>query len=154
MTTSSTRQPDGGAPLDPGVRRWLEAAYRADLSAVRVHTGARAARAARAAGGLAASRGTDVFLPDTLRPGTSTWEHVVAHEVAHTLQAPHRRGPHDEAQAEAWAHVALHGGTVPDGAHPHGPGAHQAADAGTSHLTGHLTQHLTGHLTEHRTGPR
>ncbi|WP_082131513.1 eCIS core domain-containing protein [Cellulomonas sp. FA1] len=119
-------RPDDGAPLDPGVRRWLEDAYGADLGVVRVHTGARAARAATAAGGAAASRGTDVFLPDTLRPFTRAWEHVLAHEVAHTLQDPHRRRAHDEHEAETWTRLALAGGRLPHDATvrtPTGPGS-------------------------------
>ena len=78
----------GGSPLDEGVRRQMEDGFGGvDLSAVRVHTGPAAAQLNRQVGALAFAQGSHVFfrdgLPDT---STSSGQHLLAHELAHTLQ--------------------------------------------------------------------
>jgi hypothetical protein len=69
----------GDAPLTPSARATLERAYGVDLGSVRVHSGPAAAAEARSQDALAFTRGGDVYL------GTSN-PHVLAHELAHTVQ--------------------------------------------------------------------
>ncbi len=85
-----------GRPLDAGVRTPMESALGADLGAVRVHTGTGAQELTRQLGARAFATGPDVFFGrGEYRPGTADGRHLLAHEVAHTLQqdgsAPIRR---------------------------------------------------------------
>ena len=83
---------DDGRPLDGGVRGQLERAFGADLSAVRIHTGPAADRAARALGADAFTRGSEIsFAKGRFRPETEEGLWLLAHEVTHALQQS--RGP-------------------------------------------------------------
>ncbi|UGQ10439.1 DUF4157 domain-containing protein [Yinghuangia sp. ASG 101] len=114
-----------GRPLDPGLRRLLEASFDHDLSDVVVLRGGRADRLCRrfAADGCASGRA--VFLRSAgPGPRTDLGVRLLAHEVAHVVQQRrgdvaalpigHRRavglpgGPH-EREADAAADAALAG---------------------------------------------
>jgi len=78
----------GGAPLDDVLRPQLEAALGTRLDGVRVHTGADADAAARALGARAFAIGDDVFFRDgAYDPHQRDGQRLIAHEVAHTVQA-------------------------------------------------------------------
>ncbi len=69
-----------GQPLSADERGWFEPRLGADLSAVRVHEGATADRAARGLGARAFTAGTDVaFAEGARQPAT------MAHELAHVV---------------------------------------------------------------------
>ncbi|MFJ2948366.1 DUF4157 domain-containing protein [Streptomyces sp. NPDC087226] len=76
----------GGTPLAGAVRQEMEARFRADFSAVRLHTGPVAARSARAIGARAYTSGSHVVLGD----GGGD-KHTLAHELTHVVQQ--RQGP-------------------------------------------------------------
>ncbi len=77
----------GGEPLSESVRAFFEPRIGYDFGAVRVHTGARAAEAARAAGALAFTVGRDiVFGAGQYSPETSSGGHLLAHELTHSAQ--------------------------------------------------------------------
>jgi len=83
-----TRARRGGAPLDAVLQRQLEAALGTRLDGVRVHTGAEADAAARAIGARAFAVGDDVFFRDgAYDPQQRNGQQLIAHEVAHTVQA-------------------------------------------------------------------
>jgi hypothetical protein len=112
----------GGAPLPAALRRSYEGAAGVDLSGVRVHDGALAARAADAAGARAFTVGRDIFLgADAPAPGSPDGETLLGHEVAHTVQQrggrPARgdrdRGDVGGAEAEADRFVAAIAGGAP-----------------------------------------
>lgn len=101
-----------GTPLGADVRQRFEASLGADLSAVRVHTGEDSAAAARAVGAHAYATGQDIhFAQGMYRPDDPFGLHLLAHEVAHTVQqsggAQRRQHklevstPHDAAEHEA-----------------------------------------------------
>ncbi|MBL8622436.1 MAG: DUF4157 domain-containing protein [Myxococcales bacterium] len=101
-----------GAPLPTQVRRQFEGALGADLSGVRVHTGGASAEAAQAVGAKAYTVGDDIhFAAGRYQPDDPFGLHLLAHEVAHTVQqsggAPRRQHklevstPHDAAEHEA-----------------------------------------------------
>lgn len=76
-----------GAPLPDGVRDRFESSLGADLSAVRVHTGSASAEAAHAVGARAYTTGTDIhFAAGQYAPQDPFGLHLLAHEVAHTVQ--------------------------------------------------------------------
>jgi hypothetical protein len=77
----------GGAPLPAGVRDRFEASLGADLGAVRVHTDDASATAADAVGARAFARGNDIhFGAGQYQPDDPFGMHLLAHEVAHTVQ--------------------------------------------------------------------
>lgn len=76
-----------GSALRREIREPLESAMGADFSGVRVHTGPAVARLNRNLSARAFTLGSDLYfrdgLPDT---GTAQGQHLLAHELAHTLQ--------------------------------------------------------------------
>jgi hypothetical protein len=101
-----------GQPLRGDVRERFESSLGADLSGVRVHTGAESAQATGAVGARAYATGNDIHFADgAYQPDDPFGLHLLAHEVAHTVQqqgaAPTRQhklevsGPSDSAELEA-----------------------------------------------------
>ncbi|MFF4257668.1 DUF4157 domain-containing protein [Streptomyces sp. NPDC001663] len=94
-TAPAVEQPDpgvhqvlrsAGKPLAAPVRQDMEARFQTDFSDVRLHTGAAAARSARAIGARAYTSGSHVVIG----PGGGD-RHTLAHELTHVVQQ--RRGP-------------------------------------------------------------
>jgi hypothetical protein len=77
----------GGQSVDAQVARKVESATGADLSDVRVHTGADAADDARSLRARAFTVGQDVsFAAGQYQPGTQEGERLLTHELVHTVQ--------------------------------------------------------------------
>jgi hypothetical protein len=77
----------GGTPIDARVREPLGAAMGADVSSVRLHSGPRATELNERIQASAFTVGNDVFFRDGLPDaGTPAGMHLLAHEVAHTVQ--------------------------------------------------------------------
>lgn len=75
------------AALPDATRRRFELRLGTDLGALRLHTGAAAARGARSVGARAFALGQDiVFGAGEFRPDTQEGQHLLAHEVAHVMQ--------------------------------------------------------------------
>lgn len=82
--------PDG-APLPDRVRDTMEAAMNADFGHVRIHTGPTADSLARALNADAFAVGSDVFFASgAYNPAGEAGRHLLAHELAHTLQSGDR----------------------------------------------------------------
>jgi hypothetical protein len=76
-----------GAALPAPLMRRFEASLGADLSSVRIHTGGASSTAARAVGARAYTLGQDIhFGAGQYDPATASGQHLLAHEVAHTVQ--------------------------------------------------------------------
>ncbi len=101
-----------GSPLPEELRGRFESSLGADLSAVRIHTGGDSAEASRAVGAKAYTTGQDIhFGAGQYDPSSAFGVHLLAHEVAHTVQqqgtAPIRQNklevstPQDGAEVEA-----------------------------------------------------
>jgi hypothetical protein len=83
-----------GRPLDGDTRGFFELRFGHDLSAVRIHTDARAAQSARQVNAAAYSVGSDVvFDHGMFAPQTLAGRRLIAHELAHVLQQRGNRGP-------------------------------------------------------------
>jgi len=122
---STLRSP--GAPLDSGTRSSMESRFGHDFSQVRIHHDESAAASAHDVGARAYTVGQDVvFGSGHYAPQTPTGEHLLAHELAHTIQqrdlqrAPDHisvdQGPEYqrlEHDAESAAATAMRGGPVP-----------------------------------------
>jgi hypothetical protein len=77
----------GGSPLDPGTRGLMETRFGYDFGPVRVHTGAQASESARSVNAAAYTVGRDIVFGDgRYWPGGSAGQHLLAHELAHTIQ--------------------------------------------------------------------
>jgi hypothetical protein len=75
------------APLPDTLMRKFESSLGADLSGVRVHTGDASARAADAVGAKAYTVGNNIhFGAGHYDPASTGGQHLLAHEVAHTVQ--------------------------------------------------------------------
>jgi hypothetical protein len=76
-----------GHPLPASARAYFEPRFGQDFGGVRVHTGLRAAEAARSIGALAFTVGRDVaFAQGQYAPETSVGRRLVAHELTHVVQ--------------------------------------------------------------------
>jgi outer membrane protein OmpA-like peptidoglycan-associated protein len=103
-----------GQPLPAPTRRLMEARFAHDFGPVRVHTGARAAEAARLMGARAFALGRDVvFGEGRYAPETAGGLRLLAHELTHVVQQrdrPPGPGPPavavDDRRAEAEAELA------------------------------------------------
>jgi hypothetical protein len=75
-----------GAALPEAVMRKFEASLGTDLSSVRVHTGAASEAAAHAVGAKAYTMGQDIHFGAGHYDPMGAGQHLLAHEVAHTVQ--------------------------------------------------------------------
>ncbi len=76
-----------GKPLDNTTRSTLEPRFGHDFSRVRIHDDAQAARAAHGLNARACTIGQDIiFGAGQYTSGTTAGQHLLAHELAHTLQ--------------------------------------------------------------------
>ncbi|MCP1375230.1 eCIS core domain-containing protein [Dyella lutea] len=77
-----------GKPLDVGVQTLMESRFGRDFSHVRVHTDSTAAASAQAVNAEAYTDGRDiVFAPGNYAPQTPSGLRLLAHEMAHVVQA-------------------------------------------------------------------
>ncbi|MEU6800124.1 eCIS core domain-containing protein [Streptomyces neyagawaensis] len=133
VTAGPHQAPDGGQSLPPRVLRRLEHGLRADLSALRVHTGPTADRLARGLRAEAFATGSHVFFRQgAYRPDTPAGFRLLAHEAAHVVQqalgpvVQQALGPVDgghrawsvsepgdpgEREADRWAEAVVRGRT-------------------------------------------
>lgn len=85
--SAEVRGPSDGRALDGSARAAFERGFGADLSDVRIHTGAAAAASAEALDAEAYTVGRDiVFGPGRYRPDTAEGRALLAHELAHAEQ--------------------------------------------------------------------
>ncbi len=76
-----------GHPLDLTTRSFMERGFQHDFSKVRVHTDMLAEKSAQQVNALAYTVGNHlVFAPGQYRLGTTKGQHLLAHELAHTIQ--------------------------------------------------------------------
>lgn len=75
-----------GQPLDDQSRTHLESRFGHDLSSVRLHTDATAARSAEAVGASGYTVGNHVVLGTGYASGTASGQRLLAHELTHVIQ--------------------------------------------------------------------
>jgi hypothetical protein len=76
-----------GRPLDHGTRSFMESRFGTDFSDVRVHTDTRAADSADALAANAYTTGRDIyFAAGKYTPTSQEGQHLLAHELTHTIQ--------------------------------------------------------------------
>jgi hypothetical protein len=83
-----------GSALDPNTRRFMENRFDADFSNVRVHLGNEAQELSRDLNAKAFTVRSDIYFgPGQYQPGTEKGDHLIAHELAHTVQQRTSPGP-------------------------------------------------------------
>lgn len=111
-----------GQPLDPAIRTFMEPRFREDFSRVRVHTGEKAAKSARAVDALAYTVGPHVaFAAGRYAPASAAGRRLLVHELAHVSQQRDVSGTVStiefddtaEGEAEQVTRQALAGSTPP-----------------------------------------
>ena len=76
-----------GSALSAGVRRRMESAFGSDLGGVSIHTDGKAAELSSAVSAKAFTTGKDIFFgAGQFDPSSVAGEHMLAHELAHTVQ--------------------------------------------------------------------
>ncbi|HKK28862.1 MAG TPA: DUF4157 domain-containing protein, partial [Alphaproteobacteria bacterium] len=76
-----------GNPLPEETRRRMQNRFGADLSGIRIHTDALAVELSKALRAQAFAHGRDIYFnANKFQPGTPEGEHLLAHEIAHTIQ--------------------------------------------------------------------
>jgi hypothetical protein len=85
-----------GAALDHDTRRLMESRFGTDLRDVRVHADPRASVSAEALGAQAYTTGRNIyFAAGKYAPSTREGQHLLAHELAHTVQQANANSPGD-----------------------------------------------------------
>jgi hypothetical protein len=79
--------PQGGEPLEPQTRMLMETRLGGDFSDIRVHTDSQAAAAAKSINAEAYTSARDIYFgPGKYAPRTTEGQHLLAHELTHTVQ--------------------------------------------------------------------
>ena len=76
-----------GSPLPSGVKSQMESGFGTDFSNVRIHTGSGAAQMSRQIGAQAFTHGSDIYFNEgKFNPASQSGQHLIAHELTHTVQ--------------------------------------------------------------------
>jgi|GEM_PF-2667408 len=77
----------GGTPMAPETQQEMGSGFSADFSDVKIHTGTSAVQMSKSIGAQAFTHGKDIYFnKGKYAPGTTSGKHLLAHELAHTIQ--------------------------------------------------------------------
>ena len=77
----------GGSPMDTGTKNQMESGFGADFSGVRIHNDSNAVQMNQELGSQAFANGNDIYFNEgKYNPGSSDGQHLLAHELTHTVQ--------------------------------------------------------------------
>lgn len=78
---------DGGTPMDRETKTFMEHRFNSDFSEVNIHTGEASAALNRSLNAKAFTVGNDIYFNEgQYNPQSNSGKHLLAHELAHTLQ--------------------------------------------------------------------
>ncbi|GAB4107754.1 hypothetical protein GCM10028791_02010 [Echinicola sediminis] len=84
---SQLNQSSGGNNMDSSTRQTMESGFGADFSGVNIHTDSSAVQMNRELGAQAFTHGNDIYFNEgKYDPGSSSGQHLLAHELTHTIQ--------------------------------------------------------------------
>ena len=87
LVSSLNASKGGGSPLPQGTRSFMENAFSADFSKVKIHTGAQASQMSKGINAKAFTHGNDIYFKDgQYNPGSNEGKHLLGHELTHTIQ--------------------------------------------------------------------
>lgn len=77
----------GGSPLPKGTRSFMENAFSADFSSVKIHTGNQASQLSKGINAKAFTYGNEIYFDNgQYNPASDQGRHLLAHELTHTIQ--------------------------------------------------------------------
>lgn len=86
-TAGKIKSTSGGAALPPDTRNQMEGHFGADFSQVRVHTDSSAVQMSQDLGAKAFTHGNNIYFNEgQYSPGSQSGDHLLAHELTHTVQ--------------------------------------------------------------------
>lgn len=92
----------GGNALEQRTKNFMESRFQSDFSDVRIHTGNSASALNHELGARAFTLGSDVFFAaGQYAPGTVRGNHLIAHELTHTLQQKNSGGMYIQKQDDS-----------------------------------------------------
>ncbi|MDN3670810.1 DUF4157 domain-containing protein [Echinicola jeungdonensis] len=81
------QQSSGGQHMDSEVKGNMESGFGADFSGVNIHTDSNAVKMNQEIGAKAFTHGNDIYFNEgQYQPNTSSGQHLLAHELTHTIQ--------------------------------------------------------------------
>jgi len=84
---SQLSQGAGGNSLDTGTKDNMESGFGADFSDVKIHTDSSAVQMSQDLGAQAFAHGSDIYFNEgKYDPGSTSGQHLLAHELTHTIQ--------------------------------------------------------------------
>lgn len=87
LESQLTNSKGKGDTLPPDTRKNMESGFGADFSSVRVHNDDRSAQLNKELGARAFTHGNDIYFNrGEYQPGTQSGNHLLAHELTHTIQ--------------------------------------------------------------------
>ncbi|MEL7064324.1 MAG: DUF4157 domain-containing protein [Bacteroidota bacterium] len=92
----------GGDTMPHETQSRMEQGFGSDFSQVRVHTGSQAVQMSQSIGAEAFTHGSDIYFNEgKYQPGTSSGDHLLAHELTHTVQqgGVQRKAAFEDVQA-------------------------------------------------------
>ena len=107
----------GGQPMPQGLRSMMEGAFGQSFSNVRLHTDSAAAEMSSSIGARAFTYGNDIFFnKGQYSPQSSSGQHLLAHELTHTLQQGGKvaRRMSAEEKAERQEQILVNRAFLPD----------------------------------------
>ena len=86
-TASKIKSTSGGAALPPDTRNQMEGHFGADFSGVKIHTDSSAVQMSQDLGAKAFTHGSNIYFNEgQYNPGSQSGDHLIAHELTHTVQ--------------------------------------------------------------------
>jgi|GEM_PF-1484323 len=87
ISSSLSASKGGGSPMDESTSDKMSSGFGADFSSVRVHTDSKAVRMNKQLGSQAFANGSDIYFNEgKYNPDTKSGQHLLAHELTHTVQ--------------------------------------------------------------------
>ena len=102
LESSLASSKGGGSPMDSDTRSNMESGFGKDFSGVRVHTDDNAAKMNKDLGSQAFTNGNDIYFNEgKYNPSSKDGQHLLAHELTHTVQQGASTDPASVQKAEA-----------------------------------------------------
>ena len=87
LASSLNASKGGGSPLPQGTKNFMENAFSTDFSGVKIHTDNRASEMSKGINAKAFTYGNDIYFNSgQFSPNADSGKHLLAHELAHTIQ--------------------------------------------------------------------
>ncbi|MBS1744754.1 MAG: DUF4157 domain-containing protein [Bacteroidetes bacterium] len=109
VAAATVKQDTRGSPLPANTKKQMEKSIGADFGNVRIHTSEQSHKANEAIGSKAFTQGANIhFAKGEFQPNTKDGQHLLAHELTHTVQqgiSPQKPASSHAIEAPAASHV-------------------------------------------------